>query len=124
LNGYRGPARPSPKGVRDRIVWVLGCEDLCAVVSDGALPVSGSGRGLEVSAHLPDLLAYTRVMEAFNRCETIVPIRYGCTFQGLSDVRLWLRRNAGRLRSLLLRLDGCVEMGVELCFWNRLRGES
>jgi hypothetical protein len=59
-----------------------------------------------------DLVAYAKVVEAFNRGETVVPMRYGCRFSGVSEVRAWVRKGAAQLRTLLHRVDGCVEMGV------------
>jgi hypothetical protein len=88
--------------VRGQTVWILECDDLCAAVSESALG----------STQLEDLLVYAKVVEAFNRCEAIVPMRFGCVFHGPLEVRVWMRRNAGKLRALLRRLDGCVEMGV------------
>jgi hypothetical protein len=111
LNGYRGPARPSLRGVSAQTVWVLDCDDLCAALS-------GDARSPEAASEPPsapqldDLVAYAKVVEAFNRVETVVPMRFGCRFPGIAEVRAWLRRNAAQLRALLQRVDGCVEMGV------------
>jgi hypothetical protein len=117
LNGYRGPARPSPKGVRAQTVWVLECGDICAAVSQEAPQAAPDGPPGEVAqsgetARPVDLAAYARVVEAFNRGETVVPVRYGCRFVGVAEVRAWLRRSTAHLRGLLRQLDGCVEMGV------------
>ena len=59
LNGRRGPARPSVRGVSNRPVWVLECGGLCAAVSE-AQPQSDSAiRQPDVNpAHLDELLAY------------------------------------------------------------------
>jgi hypothetical protein len=118
LNGYRGPARPSPRGVRAQTVWVLECGDICAAVSQ-EMPQPGPdvqsvqhAQPGQDGTQTADLVAYARVVEAFNRGETVVPVRYGCRFVGVADVRSWLHRSAAHLRSLLHRLDGCVEMGV------------
>ncbi len=105
LNGRRGPARPSVTGVRGQTLWMLECEGLCAAVSQ-AVPQDGG------AAPLDDLIAYVKAVEAFNRCETVVPMRYGCRFAGAAQVRHWMRGCAAQLRSLLRRVDGCMEMGV------------
>ncbi len=111
LNGHRGPARPTVRGVREQTVWVLGCDDLSAAVSQGAAPWK-AGHETTNAPQLDDLVAYVKVVEAFNRCETVVPMRYGRRFPGLTEVQAWVRKSAAQLRTLLLRVDGCVEMGV------------
>jgi hypothetical protein len=111
LNGRRGPARPTLRGVRDQTVWVLECAGLCAAVSDDTAPAE-CDHDTATSPRLDDLLAYAKVVEAYNRSETVVPMRHGCRFAALSEVRAWVLRNAGHLSALLRRVDGCVEMGV------------
>jgi hypothetical protein len=110
LNSRRGPARPSIRGVREQAVWVLECGDLCAAVSEDTSP--DSPRGSSSPRQFDDLLAYAKVVEAFNRRETVVPMRYGCRFKGVAQVRAWVRSNAAHLCTLMRRVDGCVEMGV------------
>ena len=56
-------------------------------------------------------MPYAKVVEAFNRGETVVPMRYGCRFKSVTEVRLAPQR-ADQFHALLARLDGCVEMGV------------
>lgn len=111
LNGHRGPACPTLKGVREQAVWVLQCEDLCAAVSPAAEP-SPAGRDSNHAPQIADLLAYAKVVEAFHRRESVVPMRYGCSFPGPAEVRAWVCSRAAQLRALLRRVDGCVEMGV------------
>jgi hypothetical protein len=119
LNGHRGPARPSVRGVHNQPVWVLECGRLCAAVSD-AENESDSGSPTDVRqperspAQLDALLAYTRTVEAFSRGETIVPMRYGCRLGTINEVRSWVAGRAAVLRGLLDRLEGCVEMGVRI----------
>jgi len=119
LNGRRGPARPSVRGVRNRPVWVLECGGLCAAVSD-AEPESDSASPTGIRqpdcspAQLDELLAYARAVEAFSRGETIVPMRYGCCVGTINQVRAWVAGRATELRGLLERLEGCVEMGVRI----------
>lgn len=112
LNGRRGPARPSVRGVRNRPVWVLECGGLCAAVSD-AEP-SPTGIPDCSPAQLDELLAYARAVEAFSRGETIVPMRYGCCLGTINEVRAWVAGRGPELRQLLGRLEGCVEMGVRI----------
>lgn len=115
LNGRRGPARPSITGVRGQMVWVLDCGGLCAAVSDTGTAADCADAEIErdISAlRLEHLMPYARVVEAFNRTETVVPMRYGCGFDSIAEVRRWIGRRADQLHALLARLDGCVEMGV------------
>ncbi len=111
LNDHRGPARPSIRGVRGQAVWILGCGDLCAALSE-ASPFQHDDRDPAGAAKLEDLLAYAKAVEVLSRRETVVPMRYGCRFQSVGEVRTWMKRGTAHLRALLDRLDGCVEMGV------------
>jgi hypothetical protein len=110
LKGHRQPARPSLKGVGGHTVWMLECEGLCAALSEVPQTQEPSGAGGD--ARLNDLIAYAKTIEAFNRRETVVPMRYGCCFATAVEVRQWIRGCAGQLRALLERLDGCIEMGI------------
>ena len=119
LNGGRGPARPSVVGVRRQTVWVLECGGLCAAVSETGADTDGEIADAEftndVSAlRLEHLVPYATAVEAFNRGETVVPMRYGCRFKSVAEVRTWLQERAGHFHALLARLDGCVEMGVRM----------
>jgi hypothetical protein len=115
LNGHHGPARPSIRGVRDQTVWVVECDGLCAAVSEAG---ASADRAAIETAHdigalrLELLVPYAKVVEAYNRGETVVPMRYGCRFESVIEVRNWIRERAGQFHALLARLDGCVEMGV------------
>ncbi len=110
MNGRRSAARPSPIGVCGQTVWVLEGDGVCAAISADASHTDTAGA--QGAAQIGDLLAYARVVEAFNRCETVVPMRYGCRFAGVAEVRAWLRASTAHLGALLRRLDECVEMGV------------
>ena len=122
LNGHRGPARPSIMGVRHQIVWMLECDGLCAAVSETGAESDAEIADTEIAGaeisndasvlRLEHLVPYAKVVEAFNRGETVVPMRYGCRFKSVAEVRNWLRQRAGQFHALLARLDGCVEMGV------------
>jgi len=117
LNGGRGPARPSIMGVRHQTVWVLEGDGLCAAVSETGAELDAEIAATEIAndvsaLRLEHLVPYAKVVEAFNRGETVVPMRYGCRFKSVAEVRTWLRERAGQYHALLARLDGCVEMGV------------
>jgi Gas vesicle synthesis protein GvpL/GvpF len=112
LNGRRLAPRPAVKGVRAQTVWMLECNDLCAALSDWEPPPSHANCESPGATPMADLLAYAKAVEAFNRCETIVPMRYGCGLRSAAEVRARISKNAGLLHMLLRRLDGCVEMGV------------
>lgn len=111
LNGRCGPARPSIKGVRGQAVWILECGDVCAAVSQTS-PLPDGQYDPATPPQLEDLLDYAKAVEALGRRETMVPMRYGCGFQSVGELRTWMRRCEKHLRATLYRLDGCVEMGV------------
>jgi hypothetical protein len=78
LNGRHGPARPSILGVRAQTVWVLESGGLCAAVSEldaaadrAAIEIADDVNGLR----LEHLMQYAKVVAAFNRGETVVPMR-------------------------------------------------
>lgn len=119
LNGGRGPARPSIVGVRRQTVWVLECGGLSAAVSETGADTDGEIADAEFTndvraLRLEHLVPYATAVEAFNRGETVVPMRYGCRFKSVAEVRTWLQERAGQFHALLARLDGCVEMGVRM----------
>jgi gas vesicle protein GvpL/GvpF len=122
LKGRRGPARPSLRGVGRQAVWVLECGALCIAVSEAA---SAADRApdlaalqLEVgqlgAAQMDDMVAYAKVVEAYHRAETVVPMRYGCRFGSIAEIRAWIAGRDAELCGLLGRLEGCVEMGVRI----------
>ncbi len=124
-NGRRGPARPSVRGVGNRAVWILECGGLCAAVSEAGneSDVASPAASLSIThvresdrgpSQLDELLAYARVVEAFSRGETIVPMRYGCRLETIDEVSSWVAGRGAELRGLLERLEGCVEMGVRI----------
>jgi hypothetical protein len=122
LKGRRGPARPSLRGVGRQAVWVLECGALCIAVSEAASAAERASDlaalQLEVgqlgAAQMDDLVAYAKVVEAYHRVETVVPMRYGCRFGSIAEIRAWIAGRDAELCGLLGRLEGCVEMGVRI----------
>lgn len=117
VSGRRRPALPSLTGVRHQTIWLLECDGLCAAVSDSGADIEAEIAETKIAnpitaLRLQHLVAYAKAVEAFNRVETVVPMRYGCRFKSVTEVRAWLRERAGQFHALLARLDGCVEMGV------------
>ncbi len=111
LNGRRGPARPSIRGVRGQAIWILECGEVCAALSETS-PSPDDRHDPATPPKLEDLLAYAKAIEALSRGETVVPMRYGCRFETVGEARTWMRRGEKHLRAMLHRLHGCVEMGV------------
>ncbi len=70
----------------------------------------------DLVADIPRLLAYERVVEAFHRENTIIPMRYGCVCEGISQLRRLLQGQGRQYQLLLNELEGCVEMGIRLLF--------
>jgi len=130
LKGRRGPPRPSLRGVGRQAVWVLECGALCVAVSEAAPAVdrapdlaslqleaaaaSQLAAGQLRAAQIDDLVAYAKVVEAYHRVETVVPMRYGCLFGSIAEIRAWVARRDAEMCGLLGRLEGCVEMGVRI----------
>lgn len=84
-------------------------------VGDHRLRAATSRIGTQdLVADIPRLLAYERVVEAFHRENTIIPLRYGCVFEDLSQLRRLLQGQGRQYQLVLNELEGCVEMGIRL----------
>lgn len=92
------------KGIREEPISVIVEDSLGAVVSaffdHGLFPSSS------------DVLSYGKVIEAFHKVGTVIPMRFGCIFDGAPGVRQMLRERREEFHSLMNHLQGMVEMGV------------
>jgi hypothetical protein len=61
-----------------------------------------------------DLFACERVVEAFYRIQAVVPMRFGCIFDGETEIRHLLEERREEFHALLAQLKGMVEMGVRI----------
>ncbi|MFZ0889043.1 MAG: GvpL/GvpF family gas vesicle protein [Candidatus Binataceae bacterium] len=60
------------------------------------------------------LLAYSKVVEWYNRDGTVIPMRYGCIFDTPAEIRRLLDDRQREYRRLLDDLDGCAEMSAQV----------
>ncbi len=104
--GRKPPAPPSMRGVDGQPI---------ALVPQGRLRAGVSPLGEnELGATLARVEAYERVVEAFFRERTIVPMRFGSILESDAAVARYLSKHGARFRARLRELSGCVEMGVRL----------
>jgi hypothetical protein len=60
------------------------------------------------------ILSYQRVINHFHHRRTIIPMRYGCLFDGETQIFRLLEDRFDEYRKLLEALDGCDEMGIRV----------
>ena len=105
--------RDSPPLLTESVVGID--EEPVAVVCANGLCVAVSRASL--SGLTPDVaraLAYQRVVEAFHRNHTVIPLRYGSVQEEETRIVRLLENSGPRLKLLLNELHGCVEMGVRI----------
>jgi len=96
-----------PSGVEGQPVFLVdGGGGLSAVISG----IADGGPTLD----LPQILAYEKVVEAFHRVGTVIPMRYGCLVEDKSAVIRLLEERCRLYEELLEELDGCEEMGIRI----------
>jgi hypothetical protein len=103
----------SMTGMKGRAVSFVAGHGLCAAVSEldveeGAPPVS-------------ELLVYSKVVEDLHRLQAVVPMRYGCFFNGIKEIRNALKERRGQYETLLAQLGGHVEMGIRILLLEKER---
>lgn len=99
-------APPSVRGLDDHPVELVFLKTLCAATS----PVEEA----PLPATLERVQGYERVVEAFFRHRTIVPMRFGSILDSDAEVVRYLRENAAGFRAQLREISGCVEMGIRV----------
>ncbi len=93
-------------GVESQPVFLVTNNGLSAAIS-----------GISDSDLVPDIspaLVYEKVIESFHRERTVIPMRYGCLFEEESQVIQLLKERCKQYKTLLRRLEGCVEMGIRI----------
>ena len=96
----------SMTGMKGQAVSFVAGNGLCAAVSEldaeeGAPPIA-------------ELLAYSKVVENLHNLQTVVPMRYGCFFNGIEAIRNALKERQCQYEILLAQLAGHVEMGIRI----------
>jgi hypothetical protein len=60
------------------------------------------------------LLAYSKVVDCYNRDRTVIPMRYGCVLETLPDISRLLEDHQREYLDLLAQLDGHAEMSARV----------
>jgi len=100
-------------GVEGGVVFSVSTKGLCAAVSKISLP-SGAKTPSILNPDITLLLDYGKVIESIHQERTVVPMRYGCTFDKESQVIRFLEEAPLNFKALLVELEGCVEMGIRV----------
>lgn len=95
-----------PPGVEGQHVFVVAQNGLRAALSE----LGESGSVPDVSA----VLAYEKVVEAFHRHLTVIPMRYGCRFEDSSQAASLLESRREEYEAVLHQIEGMTEMGVHV----------
>jgi hypothetical protein len=95
-----------PSGVGGQQVFVVAQNGLSAALSE----LAESGLNPDVSG----ILAYEKVVEAFHRHLTVIPVRYGCQLEDASEALCLLERRHDQYATLLHELEGAVEMSIHV----------
>lgn len=95
-----------PLGVGGRPVSVVAQNGLSAGLSE----LAESGLVPDISG----ILAYEKVVEAFFRHLTVIPMRYGCQLEDASEAGGLLERHRDEYGTLLDQLEGLGEMGIHV----------
>lgn len=98
-------------------------EQCLPLLSHASILVRTAGLGAVVSRvpaplayDVARLLAYARTIECHNRKRTVIPMRYGCSFSDLAEIRGLLERRQEEYRRLLSELEGSVEMSARVAY--------
>lgn len=97
-----------PVGMDGEPVSLVQAKGLSAAVSRGMAGVAGEHPGVA------QLLAYERVVEAFDRQRAVLPMRYGCLLPGEAEVRALLHQNHRAYGAALRDLEGRTELGIRI----------
>lgn len=63
---------------------------------------------------LATLIAFEKAVSAIHRGQTVVPIRYGCLMESVSEIVHLLEGHRQQYDALLTRLQGTTEIGIRL----------
>ncbi len=94
------------QGVYGRPVFSLANDGVAAAVSEI--------RPSDLSHDISQVMAFGKVVEFFHRTQTVIPMRFGCVFEGECEVVRVLGERSEKYKALLRRLEGCVEMGIRV----------
>lgn len=97
-----------PMGVDGEPVTLVQAKGLSAAVSRRMAGAEGDPPGIS------HLLAYERVVEAFDRQRAVLPMRYGCLLPGEAEVKALLCENHRAYGAALRDLEGRTELGIRI----------
>ncbi len=93
-----------------------------SLVTNNCLSAAVSGiPDCELTLDMSSVLAYQKVIESLHSHPAVggvIPMRYGCVFNGQSQVQRLLKERYNQYEVLLEGLEGCVEMGVRILISN------
>jgi len=103
--------RPEPR----RELPYLGYPRASIMMRAGELgAVASEASGADLAPDLARLLAYSKVVEWYNRDRSVIPMRYGFILDTLPDMRRLLKDHQREYLQLLAELDGCAEMSARV----------
>ena len=76
--------------------------------------VASETSGADLAPDVARLLAYSKVIEWYDRERTVIPMRYGCVVDTLRDIRRLLEDRQREYMQLLRELDGHAEMSAKV----------
>ncbi len=103
-------------GVGGQPVFAVRHERLCAGLSELGKPNS--------SPDLTTILAFERIVESIHRCQTVIPIRYGCEVEDPADAVRLLGAHYHEYGALLHDLDGLAEMSIQILSYDPASGDE
>jgi len=104
FRSFKQPLAEMPVGIAGHCVSLVANNGLCAAVS----------RIADSDSSISKLLAYEKTVESLQRSRTVIPMRYGCLFEGEEQIIQFIEERRKTYEALLDELDGCVEMGIRL----------
>lgn len=106
FGGSREAIPSLPEGVGGKPVFVVAQKGLSAALSELAES--------DLVAGILQTVEYERVVEAFYRSTTVIPLRYGCQVTDASEAARLLEKRRDEYETLLRELAGAGEMGIHV----------
>lgn len=100
------PTLETIRGVAEEPIRFVSDNGLSAAISNIPQP--------DLISDISYLLAYQKAIETFHAHHTVIPMRYGCTFEKEFQVLQFLKERGKEFEKLLHELEGCVEMGIRI----------
>jgi hypothetical protein len=99
-------------------------EPLSAVGEDGLAIVFARAATAAARPAVPDLLTYAQVIESLHQRSAVLPMRYGCLFDGEDQLRDFLRKRHAGFQTQLGELEGCSEWTLRMMSLDSGEGSS